>query len=71
MRIFNITFEATKTCQNGNERRTRTNVLVNVGSYEYWDNWDGAVQKAIDYLKNVKHYYHIEYVSAKPVEVVE
>lgn len=68
MRIFNITFEATKTCQNGNERRTRTNVFVHVSPYE---GWDSAVRKAIDYLQNVKHYYYVEYVSAKPVEVVE
>lgn len=68
MRIFNLTFEATKTCQNGNERRTRTNVLVNVGPY---DDWDSVMKKATDYLENVKHYYRVEYVSAKPVEIVE
>lgn len=68
MRIFNITFEATKTCQNGNERRTRTNVLVNASPYE---DWDSTVQNAIHYLENVKHYYCVEYVSARPVEVVE
>ena len=68
MRIFNLTFEATKTCQNGNERRTRTNVLVNVGPY---DDWDSVMKKATDYLENVKHYYCVEYVSAKPVEIVE
>ena len=68
MRIFNLTFEVTKTCQNGNERRTRTNVLVNVGPY---DDWDSTMKKAIGYLENVKHYYCVEYVSAKPVEVVE
>ena len=68
MRIFKLTFEATKTHQNGNERRIHANILVNVGPYE---DWGHVVQKSIDYLLNTKHYYDIVYVSAKPVEVVE
>lgn len=68
MRIFNLTFEATKTCQNGNERRTRTSVLVRVDPYE---NWDTIYDKTVNYLENVKHYYDLKYVSTRPVEVVE
>lgn len=68
MRLFKITFEATKTCQNGNERRTRTNILVNVYPYE---DWSDAVQRGMDYLRNTKHYYDIDYVSAKLAVVVE
>lgn len=66
IRLFEIVFMVTETCNNGNERRIKKSVFAQRFVNGHFFTEAERVAQAVEALKKL-HYYNIEYVETKAV----